>query len=586
MFKINYLLSIPIFLFLISCSSSNENEGEVLQATITSSNESPQYDETYTISWESNASQCYATSSTAEWLGELPTSGSQDFIAKREGFTNYGVQCRKSIDFVNASVDVVVEKDFIDYFDYLDTETFDLGAISIDSDNTLTVLDTSIADFNSDFALDLVLLVKESFADSNIDSKSYILVFYGLDTSTISEENPYSIQEINEGACAADELIRNDYNKDGSLDLMSISKSAEESLNKRGICFFIASDEGLVLQDETFLINETSLDLSNVEVGSYITYDVDSDFGPDIMLFGNNGTTDLPFYVVRDEEGPYILLPPPFDALNPYSRNQGCSDGISFLCDWIANEYHFLDSVFVPANDDGVIDVIHSLKTNNGVAYNLYDTRIEDDSIYFDFSQSTDNYLTSSISSGDGYSLKMIVDDGNIDGYVDLFIFEKSFSDELYKLSIYEKIIASSEDDTNELSQINNGDFAEEYFFNGSLRFSNNFLLFDFNSDGYNDIFIPYTELPYSPTNSESDKNFLAFEKSYIVNEEDASNTQEWITRDFSESIGLDPKSVNNSWIDFDRDFDLDVILMIPELSNDESITNYNFKIVLNNSLF
>ena len=78
----------------------------------------------------------------------------------------------------------------------------------------------------------------------------------------------------------------------------------------------------------------------------------------------------------------------------------------------------------------------------------------------------------------------------------------------------------------------------------------------------------------------------MAFEKSYIVNEEDASNTQEWITRDFSESIGLDPKSVNNSWIDFDRDFDLDVILMIPELSNDESITNYNFKIVLNNSLF
>ena len=51
-----------------------------------------------------------------------------------------------------------------------------------------------------------------------------------------------------------------------------------------------------------------------------------------------------------------------------------------------------------------------------------------------------------------------------------------------------------------------------------SLKFSNDFLFFDFNSDGYNDIFIPYTELPYSPTNLESNKNFLAFEKSYIVN--------------------------------------------------------------------
>ena len=56
----------------------------------------------------------------------------------------------------------------------------------------------------------------------------------------------------------------------------------------------------------------------------------------------------------------------------------------------------------------------------------------------------------------------MTVDDGNIDGYVDLFIFEKSLSDEVYKLSIYEKIIASSEDDTNELSQINNGDFIDD----------------------------------------------------------------------------------------------------------------------------
>ena len=109
-------------------------------------------------------------------------------------------------------------------------------------------------------------------------------------------------------------------------------------------------------------------------------------------------------------------MPPPFDALNPYSRNQGCSMELVSCVTGLQMNIIFRFSI-CPANDDGVIDVIHSLKTNNGVAYNLYDTRIEDDSIYFDFSQSTDNYLTSSISSGDGYSLKMIVDDGNIDGY-------------------------------------------------------------------------------------------------------------------------------------------------------------------------
>ena len=40
---------------------------------------------TYTISWQSNASQCYATSTTGSWLGELETSGSREFVAKEKG---------------------------------------------------------------------------------------------------------------------------------------------------------------------------------------------------------------------------------------------------------------------------------------------------------------------------------------------------------------------------------------------------------------------------------------------------------------------------------------------------------------------
>ena len=81
--------------------------------------EEPNYNETYTISWQSNASQCYAQSATGSWLGELDSSGSQDFIAKREGVANYGIQCRTSIDFASASIDVQVQKDFIDYFDFI-----------------------------------------------------------------------------------------------------------------------------------------------------------------------------------------------------------------------------------------------------------------------------------------------------------------------------------------------------------------------------------------------------------------------------------------------------------------------------------
>ncbi len=582
MFKLNNFITLSVILALVGCSGSDGESLSTIEATVTSSNDNPAYDEVYTISWQSNASQCYATSVTGSWLGELEPSGSQDFVAKREGIANYGVQCRTSINFVNASTDVTVSKEFKDYFDYIDVDTFDLGSLSLSASSQVSVLDTTIADFNADFRLDLVMLL-EVIASS--DTRYYFLTFYGQDVSTITEDDPYTFIDLNQDICVADEFIRADYNDDGLLDIMSISKSGNESLNKRGICFFLASEDGLTLQDESYLTNETNLDLSNVNIGSHVAYDVNANFKPDILLFGNGGSTDLPFYIIPSEEGPFVLIAPPLDTLNPFTRDQGCLEGLTFLCDWIDKEYNFKNSVITPANDDGTLDVINSVSTSDGVSYILYDTRIVDDDTYFDWSISTNDYLTTSISSGDGIALKMVAADGNLDGYTDLFVFEKSFSNSLYKLSIYEKIISDEEDATNELASINNGDFPEEFSFDGGLNFTKDFLLFDFDSSGYADIFLPYTELPFSADNLVSDKHFTAFEKSVITNE-DETITQEWITQDISDLIGLDPKSVNNSWIDFDGDGDIDVILITPESSNDGLSINYNFKISFNNSLF
>ena len=582
MFKLNNFITLSVILALVGCSGSDSDGLSTIEATVTSSNDNPAYDEVYTISWQSNASQCYATSVTGSWLGELEPSGSQDFVAKREGIANYGVQCRTSINFVNASTDVTVSKEFKDYFDYIDVDTFDLGSLSLSASSQVSVLDTTIADFNADFRLDLVMLL-EVIASS--DTRYYFLTFYGQDVSSITEDDPYTFIDLNQDNCVADEFIRADYNDDGLLDIMSISKSGNESSNKRGICFFLASEDGLTLQDESYLTNETNLDLSNINIGSHVAYDVNANFKPDILLFGNGGSTDLPFYIIPSEEGPFVLIAPPLDTLNPFTRDQGCLEGLTFLCDWIDKEYNFKNSVITPANDDGTLDVINSVSTSDGVSYILYDTRIADDETYFDWSISTIDYLTTSISSGDGIALKMVAADGNLDGYTDLFVFEKSFSSPLYKLSIYEKIISDDEDATNELASINNGDFPEEFSFDGGLNFTKDFLLFDFDSSGYADIFLPYTELPFSANNLASDKHFTAFEKSVITNE-DETITQEWITQDISDLIGLDPNSVNNSWIDFDGDGDIDVILITPESSNDGLSINYNFKISLNNSLF
>ena len=582
MFKLNNFITLSVILALVGCSGSDSDGLSTIEATVTSSNDNPAYDEVYTISWQSNASQCYATSSTGSWLGEIEPSGSQDFVAKREGIANYGVQCRTSINFVNASTDVTVSKEFKDYFDYIDVDTFDLGSLSLSASSQVSVLDTTIADFNADFRLDLVMLLEVT---ASSDSRYYFLTFYGQDVSTITEDDPYTFIDLNQDNCVADEFIRADYNDDGLLDIMSISKSGNESSNKRGICFFLASEDGLTLQDESYLTNETNLDLSNVNIGSHVAYDVNANFKPDILLFGNGGSTDLPFYIIPSEEGPFVLIAPPLDTLNPFTRDQGCLEGLTFLCDWIDKEYNFKNSVITPANDDGTLDVINSVSTSDGVSYILYDTRIVDDETYFDWSISTNDYLTTSISSGDGIALKMVAADGNLDGYTDLFVFEKSFSSPLYKLSIYEKIISDDEDATNELASINNGDFPEEFSFDGGLNFTKDFLLFDFDSSGYADIFLPYTELPFNANNLASDKHFTAFEKSVITNE-DETITQEWITQDISDLIGLDPNSVNNSWIDFDGDGDIDVILITPESSNDGLSINYNFKISLNNSLF
>ena len=582
MFKLNNFITLSVILALVGCSGSDSDNLSTIEATVTSSNDNPAYDEVYTISWQSNASQCYATSVTGSWLGELEPSGSQDFVAKREGIANYGVQCRTSINFVNASTDVTVSKEFKDYFDYIDVDTFDLGSLSLSASSQVSVLDTTIADFNADFRLDLVMLL-EVIASS--DTRYYFLTFYGQDVSSITEDDPYTFIDLNQDNCVADEFIRADYNDDGLLDIMSISKSGNESSNKRGICFFLASEDGLTLQDESYLTNETNLDLSNVNIGSHVAYDVNANFKPDILLFGNGGSTDLPFYIIPSEEGPFVLIAPPLDTLNPFTRDQGCLEGLTFLCDWIDKEYNFKNSVITPANDDGTLDVINSVSTSDGVSYILYDTRIVDDETYFDWSISTNDYLTTSISSRDGIALKMVAADGNLDGYTDLFVFEKSFSSLLYKLSIYEKIISDDEDATNELASINNGDFPEEFSFDGGLNFTKDFLLFDFDSSGYADIFLPYTELPFSANNLASNKHFTAFEKSVITNE-DETITQEWITQDISDLIGLDPNSVNNSWIDFDGDGDIDVILITPESSNDGLSINYNFKISLNNSLF
>ena len=91
-----------------------------------------------------------------------------------------------------------------------------------------------------------------------------------------------------------------------------------------------------------------------------------------------------------------------------------------------------------------------------------------------------------------------------------IYLSSKTLQNNSYKFNFYEKIV-SSEDDINELSSTNNGDFLEEFIFNDGFSFTNEILTFDVNFDGLTDIFASYTELPFQPEAAEFEKHFLIF---------------------------------------------------------------------------
>lgn len=573
--KVLYLL--PLFI-LISCSSDDVGIEEIT-ASINASNDEPSYNDTYSITWESNASQCYAQSSTGSWIGEIPTSGSREFVAKRAGTTNYSIECRTSINFASASVDLIVQKEIEDYFDFTDAEKFDLGSFSAEQDNFF-IRDVAIRDLNFDFYQDIILLADLEDKQTG-ESKSHFLTFYFKNLSDVTDENPILFEDLNsEGRCYADKFIRFDLNQDSLIDILAVSNSPDQSFDKNGLCIFLINEDGIVLQDDSYLQNETSLDLSNIGVSTINVSDADNDSTLDLLLMGSGGSADLPFYIQPSEDGPFISLASPFNELDPYNRNQGCAENIEFLCQWISKEYEFVSSTSINSDGNADLDLIFSITSNEGPIYNLYNSRIEETKFY-DWSIPLEDYIVTSISSNDGFALRMSSLDANIDGYTDLFVLERSLESEtkLSKLSVYEKVVS---DESQTYSSTNNGDFPNEF---GETESFENFLVFDIDNSGFQDIFISFDEFPYDPTNNvPNDKHFILYEKIYEV-DDDENVFQEWREKDFSDQIGLDPSSIANYWIDVDLDGDLDVILVIPQIIDASQNINYKFTLYKNNSL-
>ena len=78
----NSLKRIIILLSLIVLSSCGEDPEPLdeLVVELNASNENPNYNTAFTLTWSSNASQCYASGPL--WSGEKELSGSEEFTIK------------------------------------------------------------------------------------------------------------------------------------------------------------------------------------------------------------------------------------------------------------------------------------------------------------------------------------------------------------------------------------------------------------------------------------------------------------------------------------------------------------------------
>jgi hypothetical protein len=147
-------------LVVTSCGGGSGVTPEEIEVTLNSSAETVQYNDTYTLTWSSNASQCYASGG---WSGEKPISGSETFTSKTNGPIGYGLECRKNNVFVQAQTVITLEKDFNNSFDFSDDDITEL--LSIERTNNLRHKFSShhIGDFNNDGSQDMLIAYRVDF---------------------------------------------------------------------------------------------------------------------------------------------------------------------------------------------------------------------------------------------------------------------------------------------------------------------------------------------------------------------------------------------------------------------------------------
>lgn len=480
---------------IVGCGGGSSVTPVEIEVTLDSSAETVQYNDTYTLSWASNASQCYASGG---WSGEKPITGTETFTAKTKGPIGYGIECRKNNVFTQAQVVVTLEKEFIDSFDFKDEEVQELLSIEHSDGARHKVSSHFVGDFNNDGSQDMLLAYRVDDPRDNAEDlhPRFFQILGGTE---------FVVAEIVVDGCSSGEMFATgDFNLDGIQDLVALPTKTIKTISgdvvDSNMCFFQGSDTGLDITNwnpSDYVDNSSSIDLNNFAVTSVDPVDISGDGYVDLLLWakeGSDSSAGLPFYIISNTaSNPFVQLSTEFIDLDPYLPSTGCAQGIEFLCSW-KNFYGTSQTYF---NDDISIDLIGSAcdEDLSSCSYTNFLERF-DEGNDFKWSISASDVLTPSVNSGQSYSRKISINDNNSDGFYDLVLLENDT-----KFSVYER-------EAEGMSAQDNGDF--QSLLSSTLKFTNDWLILDLDLDNDFDLLAPIDCVQQSCT----DKNFNVYQKS------------------------------------------------------------------------
>ena len=512
-------------LFILGACSVDQEELEELFVELETSAESVEYGEGFTLTWNSNASQCYASGSF--WFGERPTSGSEEFTIKRGGTGTYILECRRNNEFANQALEVTVNKTVADHFIYLPSEEVDYS-IDYSVDEEIAITSVARGDFSGDLIPDIFIgiQIRES-SDQTLKETIFLQSIGGPDPI---------ITEIDASGCSGSSIMLPiDLNGDGSVDLITSSSDLQRQTEGSNLCHFKGSATGLVF-DDTFITNETNLDFNDAKVVTMGLVDRDNDLRPDLYLL----TEEYEYWVQADGTPDY---------------EEFSYDG-TLISELVVTSATVID---------------FDLDSTNDIVLAAYDSNNQGK--FISVPRSGDGTNWGEALSFEAPLIKTLISfDYDQDTFLDMLVLGDDTPGDDFNPSNTSTFKIYEEDETNILDTERDITFTKQ----GSASLNEYIIITDYDQDGDGGDFL----LTFNKFGNNT-ANFLIGEKQ-IIDNGDGTNSYAVATYD-DEELGIANVPYENAFtifFDYNIDFDLDAIFV----DDDESTNTLNFYIQENDS--